>query len=60
MEFARQDFNICIIARNVEKCNKKLGEIKEKTGKVFKSKVIQADFTKLYSIDDYQYIADEL
>ena len=46
-DLASQGFNICIIARNEEKINQKLKDIKEKSGNKIKTRCVVADLAAL-------------
>ena len=51
-KLANQGFNICMIARNEQKMNEKLAEIKCDVSK----KCIVADFFKMTTIEEYQVV----
>jgi len=56
-KLATQGFNICIIARNKEKIDQKLVEIKNECRNgddSFKTMALIADFGSMYTIADYQ------
>ena len=59
-DLARQGFNICVVARNLDKINQKLQDIRESCGRVIETKAVVADFAKMSTIEDYQRISDEL
>ena len=59
-KMADKGFNICIISRNEEKMKEKLQEIREKCGKLIKTKYIVADFSVMSKYEDYVRIAEEL
>ena len=52
MYLAKQGFNICIVARNEDKMKEKLAEIKKEFD--IETKYVVADFSKLFSIEDYK------
>ena len=51
---ADKGFNICMIARNKEKMQKRLNEIREKTKGNVKVMAVVADFSEMPKIEDYE------
>ena len=59
-DLARQGFNICVVARNLDKINQKLQDIRESCGRVIETKAVVADFAKMSTIEEYQKVADQM
>ena len=53
-QMADKGFNICMIARNKEKMQKRLDDIREKTKGNVKVMAVVADFSEMPKIEDYE------
>ena len=58
-DLARQGFNICIIARNLDKMNDKIVEIKKCAAKPIDTKAVVMDFSKSLEIKDFRQMVQE-
>lgn len=61
-KLAKEGFNICIVSRNLEKINEKLEEVKAACiaeNPTIQTMAIQADFSEMKTIDDYERVIAE-
>ena len=56
-DLAARGFNICIIARNEQKINEKLANIKKNCGKEIETRCVVADLGKMTKYSEYERIA---